>query len=150
VPYSAAGTELTHIEVFYLGQLVGAGAAAVVESAPGIFPVIVNQDGTYNSEIHPAPRGNYLIVFATGTGVSSGTNIAGLPAVAPYSPPALPLTVSVNGMEATVMWAGNAPGQVGLLQMNVRVPGGFVPSGSSPLHIRVGIGTSADLPLWLQ
>ncbi len=150
VPYSTAGAELTQIEVLYQGRTVGLGSAAVVESAPGVFPAILNQDGTYNSEQHLAPRGSYLTIFATGTGVSSGPNVSGLPAAEPYAPAALPLTVTINGMEATVLWAGNAPQLVGLLQINLRVPGGYIPSGTVPLVVKLGLGISPALPLWVQ
>jgi uncharacterized protein (TIGR03437 family) len=39
---------------------------------------------------------------------------------------------------ARVLFAGEAPGFVGLLQINAQVPAGFVPTGDLPLVLTVG------------
>ena len=46
--------------------------------------------------------------------------------------------------------AGSAPGLVGLLQVNLRVPGGYVPSGAVPLELTVGTTVSPDITIWVQ
>jgi uncharacterized protein (TIGR03437 family) len=51
---------------------------------------------------------------------------------------------------AQVAWAGSAPGLVGLLQVNVRVPGGYVPSGAVPVELTVGTAISPDMTIWVQ
>jgi uncharacterized protein (TIGR03437 family) len=40
---------------------------------------------------------------------------------------------------ADILFAGEAPGFVGLLQINAQVPGGFVPTGDLPLVLSVGM-----------
>jgi uncharacterized protein (TIGR03437 family) len=150
VPYTVALNTLTEIEVFYQGVSVNTASVPVVASAPGIFSVAVNQDGTYNSATNPAPRGTYLTFFATGEGLTNGPNISGQPAAAPYPQPDLPVTVTVSGMTSQVAWYGSAPGLVGLLQVNMLVPGGFVPSGAVPLALTVGTSVSPDLTVWVE
>jgi len=150
VPYTVAANAPTEIEVFYQGVSVNTASVPVVASAPGIFPVAVNQDGTYNSATNPAPRGTYLTFFATGEGLTNGPNISGQPAAAPYPQPGLPVTVTVSGMTSQVAWYGSAPGLVGLLQVNMLVPGGFVPSGAVPLALTVGTAVSPNLTIWVQ
>jgi uncharacterized protein (TIGR03437 family) len=150
VPYAVAGNALTHIEVVYQGQSVNTVDVAVVAAAPGIFSTAINQDGTYNSAANPAPRGTYLTLYATGQGLTNGPNISGQPAAAPYPQAILPVTVTVSGMTAVIYWAGSAPELVGLLQVNLRVPGAFVPSGAVPLELTVGTAVSPDLTIWVQ
>jgi uncharacterized protein (TIGR03437 family) len=150
VPYTVAGNTLTHIEVFYQGVSVNTADVAVAAAAPGIFSPAVNQDGSYNSQDNPAQRGTFLTFYATGEGLTNGPNLSGLPAAAPYPQPDLPVTVTVSGVTAQIAWYGSAPGLVGLLQANIRVPGGYVPAGAVPLELTVGTAVSADLTIWLQ
>jgi uncharacterized protein (TIGR03437 family) len=149
-PYGLDGSAITHIEVFYLGQSVAAADVAVAAAAPAIFSPVINQDGSYNSAANPAARGAYVTFYATGDGAGNGPNITGLPAAAPYSQPNQPLTVTVSGVAAQVLWDGSAPGLVGLLQVNLRVPAGFAPSGAVPLALTVGGAVSADVTVWVE
>jgi uncharacterized protein (TIGR03437 family) len=150
VPYTVSGNTLTHIEVFYQDSSMGTVDLAVVPAAPVIFSTVINQDGSYNSVTNPAPRGTLITFFATGEGLTNGPNVAGRPAAFPYPQPNLPVTVTVGGITAQVAFAGSAPGQVGLMQVNARVPGSFVPSGPVPLTLAVGTAISPDLTIWLQ
>ena len=149
-PYTVAGETVTQIEVLYQGVSVNTTSVAVAPAAPGVFSTAVNQDGTYNSPSNPAPRGTFLTVYATGQGLTNGPNISGQPAAAPYPQPNLPVTVTVGGVTVQVAWAGSAPGLVGLLQVNLRVPGGYVPSGAVPLELTVGTTVSPDITIWVQ
>lgn len=46
-------------------------------------------------------------------------------ATAPYSKPALPVSIRIGGQEADPVYVGAAPGLMsGMLQVNVRVPAG--------------------------
>ena len=44
-------------------------------------------------------------------------------------------TVSIGGMPADVMWYGNAPGYVGLQQINVSLPAGVAGTGRVPCTV---------------
>ena len=107
VPYTVSGESLTHIEVVYQGASVNTVDVPVVAAAPGIFPTVINQDGTYNSAANTAPRGTYMTFYATGEGLN-GSNVSGQAAAAPYAPPALPVTITVDGMSAQIAWVGSA------------------------------------------
>jgi uncharacterized protein (TIGR03437 family) len=39
---------------------------------------------------------------------------------------------------ANILFAGDAPGFVGLMQINAQVPSGFVPTGDLPVVLYVG------------
>ena len=74
--------------------------------APAIFtPGVLNQDNTVNSPATPAPLGSVLQIFLTGMPDSG--------AVA---------TVTIQNRNLVPLYAGAAPGLLGLEQVNVAVP----------------------------
>jgi uncharacterized protein (TIGR03437 family) len=150
VPYTVAGASSTHVELFYQNQPAGSMDVAVAAAAPGLFPAVVNQDGSTNSRTAPASRGTVVTLYATGDGLTNGANIAGLPAAPPYATPAARITLSIGGVNAQLLYAGSAPGLVGLLQINAVVPGSFVPPGQAMVTLTVGAVTSPVLSIWLQ
>jgi uncharacterized protein (TIGR03437 family) len=149
VPYETAG-DAAHVEVSYQGQLVGATDVQVAAAAPAIFPVIVNQDGSINSQSAPAVSGDIVVFYATGSGLMNTANVTGQAAAAPYPQPALPVGVTVAGINAEILYAGSAPGFVGVMQLNVQVPGGFVAPGQTSIQLTVGDFTSPAVTVWLE
>jgi uncharacterized protein (TIGR03437 family) len=149
-PYTIAGRDVTHMEVFYQGHSAGALDLPVAPAAPALFPVVVNQDGSPNSETEPASRGTVLTFYGTGEGLTDGSNVSGKMADAPYSRPLLPVTLVVAGIKTEILYAGSAPGMVGLLQVNARVPSGFVPRGPAFVELTVGTATAPSITIWLN
>ncbi len=127
VPYTIAGNAVTHVQTLYLGSPSGSLDLAVVAAAPALFPVAVNLDGSPNSATNPTALGSILTFYATGEGLTNGPNVSGQAAVAPYPSPLLTVTLTVAGFPAQILYAGSAPGEVGLMQVNARVPAGFIP-----------------------
>ncbi|MGA3016605.1 MAG: hypothetical protein ABSF62_05760 [Bryobacteraceae bacterium] len=150
VPYTVSGNSATHMEVFYQAKSAGTLDLTVMANVPAVFPTVVQQDGTYNSLTNPAPHGTFLTFYATGDGIEYGPDLAGLPAAVPYPFPVLPVTVTLAGMAAEVTYAGSAPGLVGILQVDARVPGSFVPSGPVPLILMVGTVQAPPVTVWVQ
>jgi uncharacterized protein (TIGR03437 family) len=149
-PYGVAGNASTNIQVVYQNANVNSTSVAVAAAAPGVFPSTINQDGTYNSASNPAFSGSYLTIYATGEGLTTGANIAGRPAAAPYPQPQQPVTVTISGVAAQIVWAGSAPGLVGLLQVNLIVPGPYLPSGAAPLELTIGSAAAPLMTVWVQ
>jgi uncharacterized protein (TIGR03437 family) len=150
VPYTVAGASVTHMEVFYQGRSAGTLDLQVAAAAPAIFAVAINQDGSTNSESAPALRGTILTLFATGEGLSDGANISGQAAGAPYPRPVLPVSLAIAGISADLLYAGAAPGGVGVLQVNARVPAGFVPPGLAAVELSIGGFTAPAATVWLK
>jgi uncharacterized protein (TIGR03437 family) len=150
VPYTIAGESVTEVVVTYQGQLAGTLNLPVVASAPALFAAALNQDGSLNSSTAPAARGTVVTFFGTGEGLTNGANIAGQAATAPYPIPILPVTLTVAGIAAQLLYAGEAPNFAGLLQVDAVIPGGFVPSGPVGVQLTVGVGTSPLFTVWLQ
>ena len=109
---------------------------------PGIFTV--NQSGSGPGAIldanfalvsssNPVRAGDVIQIFCTGLGATSPPVPSG--EFSPSSPPATtvtPVTATVDGLDAPVLFGGLAPGFVGLYQVNVQIPAG-VSSGEIEL-----------------
>jgi uncharacterized protein (TIGR03437 family) len=150
VPYTVAGSGTVNMEVRYNGQPTGTLTLNVVDTAPALFPALANQDGSINSQNRPAPRSSLITLYATGSGMTNGGNVSGQPAAAPYALPLLPVTLTIAGMPAEILFAGSAPGLVGVLQINARIPGGFVPAGPATVQLGVGAVVSPAMTIWLE
>jgi uncharacterized protein (TIGR03437 family) len=111
---------------------------------------VANPDGSVNSLTQPAPKNSIITLYATGTGLSSGSNITGQQATAPYAQPAASIALSIAGIPADILFAGSAPGFVGMLQINARTPASFVPSGPNSVVLTVGGASSPALTIWIQ
>jgi len=149
-PYTVAGNAVTHVQTLYQGSPTGSLDLAVVDAAPALFPVVVNPDGSPNSAIAPTALGSILTFYATGEGLTNGPNVSGQVAAAPYPSPRLPVTLTVAGFPAQILYAGSAPGAVGLLQVNARVPAAFIPTGPVVAELAVGSAVAPDLTIWLK
>jgi uncharacterized protein (TIGR03437 family) len=117
-----------------------------VGSEINIPTVVRNDDNELVTPSHPIHResGTDLVIYLTGLGGTSPSVPTGQPA--PSKPLAYALvqpTVTLGGVELPVLYAGLAPGLVGVDQINVSVPSS-VPQGMSvPLVITEGdISTS--------
>jgi uncharacterized protein (TIGR03437 family) len=148
VPYglTAATSQMT---VTYKGQSYGAIVLPVAAAVPAIFTAdqsghgqaaVLNQDGTLNSITNKAARGSVITFFVVGAGIMSPNVPDGSVSSGPVLPvPALPVKVSIRGVDATVQYAGAAPTYVsGLLQVNVFVPTSIDFGNLVPLMLSVG------------
>jgi len=103
----------------------------------------VNQDGSLNSDTNPAPKGSIVLLYGTGTGRTDPPAVDGQAAPAdPLQRVALPMAIEIAGVAAEVLFAGNAPGFVGLTQINVRVPASLTGQGRLPVTMILGPGVS--------
>jgi uncharacterized protein (TIGR03437 family) len=149
-PYELTGRASTQLQVIYQGVLVASQQVSLTGASPALFTanygtgnaVIVNEDGTINSSQNPAARGSLVVLYATGAGQTDPAGVTGQGAQAPFSQPLLPVSLTIANVPATILWAGSAPGFVGLMQINARVPSGFVPPGDLPVLLSVGTYTS--------
>jgi uncharacterized protein (TIGR03437 family) len=115
--------------------------------APAIFLIgdagaVVNQDGTLNGPFAPLPRGQALVIYATGLG----------PVEAQGQLSVVSTTVSVvlNGQELQPFYAGTAPGFPGLYQVNVSIPASTPPGSGLMLALKQAGGLSNKVLVALQ
>ena len=101
-------------------------------------------------ETEPAARYSVITLYGTGEGLTDGPNISGKAAAAPYPRPKLPVRLTVAGIDAEILFAGSAPGLVGTIQINARLPGGFVPVGQVAVQLTVGTAAAPPLTILLK
>jgi uncharacterized protein (TIGR03437 family) len=92
------------------------------------------------------PWFRYLPFYACGPGLMS-TNSDGsvTPLTPPFATPQQPVSVTIRGVNAQVLYAGAAPGFVsGLLQINVIVPTSIDFGSHVPLSLTIGNYSSQD------
>jgi uncharacterized protein (TIGR03437 family) len=116
------------------------GVAGPDNSVPAVVRSSNNQLVTMSNPVH---RGDMLVIYLTGMGRTSPAVEAGQPA--PGDPPVSVLIapeVTIGGVGLPVYFAGLSPGQIGVYQINVRVPD-LVPLGlAQPLTITQGGGST--------
>ncbi len=131
----------------------------ILPGAPSVFrsgvagpltdvPTIVRySNGQLVTDSDPVHKNDTLVIYLTGLGLTTPAVPTGMPA--PSDPLAVALvkpTVTIGGVALPVSYYGLAPGEVGVYQINVRVPS-TVPIGLSvPLAISQG-GFSSSLSL---
>jgi uncharacterized protein (TIGR03437 family) len=156
VPYEIAGRASTTLVVQYKNTPSSSISLRVADSAPGIFVLnvagqgaILNQNGTVNGVANPAQKDSIVVIYATGEGSTNPPGTTGLRIPADGSVlkrPLLPLSVTIGGRTAEVLYAGSAPGLIsGALQINVRVPLDAPSSGAVPVVLTVGSSSSQGL-----
>jgi uncharacterized protein (TIGR03437 family) len=130
VPWGVTGTTAS-IVVTAGSTTLQTFQVPLAAAAPGLFPfsggaLAFNQDGTLNSTTNAAAAGTVVVLYATGLGQTDPAGVDG----ARYGSLVLaetvaPVTATVGGKTAVVVYAGSAPGQLsGVMQVEVVVPAG--------------------------
>jgi uncharacterized protein (TIGR03437 family) len=131
VPREVAGKKTTEVVVEYQGKRSPPVTLAVIDSAPALFTLnasgkgqaaMLNETGCCNSVRNPALRGTAATLYATGEGRTSPGRIA------------RNISVTVGGVPAEILYTG----QLGVLQVNFRVPANAPVGDTVPLVLTVG------------
>jgi len=125
------------------GTVAGSTNFLVQSVAPGLFllgqgrAAVLNEDYSINAENQPAAAGSYISAYMTGLGPVDNPVPTGQAASAnPLSRITSPVTATIGGQPATVLFAGLAPGFAGFYQVNLMVP--QLQPGDYALQITVG------------
>lgn len=153
VPYEVTGNA-TQIEVQNNGGPTIAWGVPVAPSAPGIFTrdstgigqaAVLNQDGSVNSVSSPAARGSVIQIFATGEGVTVPAGVTGSITGTEVKTPVLPVDLTIDGLDAQLIFKGSAPHSVaGLFQVNAVVPMNVTPGSAVPIVLKIGAAQSQN------
>lgn len=125
------------------------------QSGRGPGAILVQKAGSSVASLvtasNPATAGDALLIFCTGLGTVSPAVAAGAATPAsPLSKTDNPVTVTVGGQNAAVLFAGLAPGFVGLYQVNVTVPKGITPAAGVPLVMTVAGADSVPVTVAIK
>jgi uncharacterized protein (TIGR03437 family) len=143
------------IQVTCNGNAVETVAIPAAQTNPAIFTQsgsgkgpgsIVNSTGSVNTAGNPALAGTYISVYVTGFGPFNPPSPDGLKRLA------YPVTATIGGINATVLYSGEAPTETsGLQQINIQLPAGVPPGANVPVTLTVnGSPTQAGVTVAIQ
>ena len=158
VPYSVAGKASSQMQIKYNGVTSPAITVPVVRAAPGLFTspsvgsgqaAMLNQDNSVNSASNPATAGSVVVLFGTGEGQTNPPGVDGAVSISTFPLISQNVTVTIGGVNAQVLYAGEAPFLVaGVFQINVMVPASIKPSSSVPVIVTIGgVSSRSDVTL---
>jgi len=96
--------ELGTAWTYQLPVAIAAPALFALNAGSGLA-LALNADNTPNSETNPAPRGSAVSLYATGMGLADN-----------------PAGVVIGRIPAELLFVGDAPGLLGITQINIRLP----------------------------
>jgi uncharacterized protein (TIGR03437 family) len=121
----------------------------VAMARPAVFVMVDAENPTVPiSASTPVTAGKTLVIYCEGLGAVDQSVVAGQ--ASPAAPPAQtqnPVTVTIGGEQAQVLFAGLTPGLAGLYQVNAVVPANVAVGTSVPVVITAGGLSSAPVPL---
>ncbi len=135
VPSLVAGRRSTTISINTPSGTIAGPSVPVVNTLPQVSSVNIfglanalNQDGTVNTGLNPAPRGSIVTIWATGGGAQSFTPDRSINSSLQGNP--YPISVLSRSAQPSfgytsleVLYAGDAPDQPsGVIQVNFRLP----------------------------
>jgi len=166
VPWQLRAPAITAANV----EVVTAGGRSparmiVFGDRPGIFTtqqngqgpgIITHANGSLVTLANPAANGEVLVMYCTGLGAVTNQPASG--GISPSGPLAVSMVtpnVTIGNVAARVLFAGLAPGYIGLYQVNVEVPANARPLPNDPdgpvvrVSMTVGsmLGNTVTLPL---
>jgi endo-1,4-beta-xylanase len=145
IPYAIApGPAL--VQVISNGVAGGSAVITVQQAAPSILTwtdsagntraIATNQDYSLNSSTNCAASGSYVTVWMMGSGPLNNPIASGAAApTSTLSQETLTTTGTIGGTSENAIFAGMAPGFVGLMQVSLPVPPA---SGDQPVQVEVG------------
>jgi uncharacterized protein (TIGR03118 family) len=151
VPYEIAGSTSASVLMTVGSQTAAPFTVPVAPTSPGLFTinytgtgqvVALNADGTVNSAANPAARGSSIMLFATGEGVTAPADTDGIGEANATLVPTAPITVTFDGISATVASDTSFPKDVsGVLDITVTVPTNIAPGLANVLLTAGGVST---------
>ncbi len=165
IPWELAGSQQASVTATVGGQVSTPQTVSLAAFAPAIFTLnlqgtgqgailIANTAllaGSQGSGSRAALKGEYISIFCTGLGAVSNQPATGAAASAdPLSNTTTKPTVTIGGVDATVTYAGLAPGFAGLYQVNAQVPAGAPAGGTVAVVMKIGASTSNTATIAVQ
>jgi uncharacterized protein (TIGR03437 family) len=129
------------------GRLLGDSTVQMTTVVPGLFTqagngsgaaIAVNVDGTLNSQNNPALAGSIITLYGTGQGFVPGAPPDGQASTAVQNPRPPTVFIFPDSVSSTgIKYAGLAPGEVGLWQINVQIPSDIITLATQPTWVIV-------------
>ena len=154
MPATVIGSSSASVQAACGTLVSGSIQLPVAIAAPGIFTITqtgkgqaaaINQNGVLNNALSPAAAGQIVSLYVTGLGPYNAAGADGLQHMA------LPIQAFLGGAQATVQYAGNAPGYTfGLQQVNIVVPQGVSGLATALTLSAGGVNSQPGVTLAIQ
>ena len=137
IPFEVSTGDSVPVAISVGGLLTAPQNYLIAPAQPGIFiagdsAAILDASFQLVTAQNPVRVGDTIQIFATGLGDTDPEVGSGEPAPS-FSTVSNPVTVTIGGIAAPVVFQGLAPGFVGRYQVNVVVPSGVSPGSAVPL-----------------
>ncbi len=152
VPFGVSGKATTRMQVTSGDAVIADLPLPVVAWTPALFTqdssgtgpgAILNADSTINSPLNPAARESVVVLFGGGAGQTDPPAQDGQVNGDASRRLSASVSVLIGGVEAEVLYAGDAPGLVaGIVQINCRIPPGVGAAFDVPVVWRIGASSS--------
>lgn len=128
-------------------------------AAPAIFTangsgsgqgLVVSLQGKLAAAATPVAPGQWVVIYCTGLGSASNRPATGAAVADASSPTVRTPLVTIGGVQATLNFAGLAPGYVGVYQVNALVPADTAPGSSVPLTLTIDGAPSNTVTIAVQ
>ncbi len=148
VPESVAGNSSVDVVVTHGGHVSSTWTSPVSTADPALFTMgasgqgqaaALNSDGTLNGKTNPAARGTFVTLF--GSGFGEWNQLVPDGAVIGSTPPSTktPVSVTIGGSDAKVLYAGGAPGLVnGVVAVVAVIPNDVAAGDAVSVVVTVG------------
>lgn len=147
IPYGIAVNTSQQVAVSRGSSISVPQQITVADASPGIFTtdrsgkgqgiivgVKLSGDQAVADPTHPVSAGDVVVIYCTGLGEVNPPLIAGNAAsLTQLEYTAHPVTLTIGGVQAPVLFAGLTPGYVGLYQVNASVPPGITSGDQVPV-----------------
>jgi uncharacterized protein (TIGR03437 family) len=157
VPWECPSTGSVPMTVTANGQTSAPQAVTLAAASPGVFTqgasstgngAILHANNSLVTPANPAQAGETVVVYCAGLGPTAPSFATGSAAVG-ANQTVNPVTASIGGQAASVVYSGMTTNFVGLYQVNVVVPPGL--SGSQSIVIKVaGLASQAGVTLFVN
>ena len=161
VPYGIAVNTAQQVAVAHGNSISVPQQITIAAAAPGIFAsdgsgkgqgIIVGVKASGAQAVadpaHPVSAGDVMVIYCTGLGEVNPPIVAGNAASLTQLEQAVnPVSVTIGGVPAPVLFSGLTPGYVGLYQVNASVPAGIAPGDQVPVVITSAGQSSAPVTI---
>jgi uncharacterized protein (TIGR03437 family) len=134
VPYDVSSLAPSTIQIIQDSNTLSSFPVWADTTDPGVFPGVLNQDGTLNSQANPAKSGSTVSLYATGWQTKFGSLIGQI-ATRAYDQCAANLLGPCLASGGIVTYGGSAPGLV---------------TGVSQFNVQLDATTSSQVSLWIS
>ncbi|MCC6537919.1 MAG: putative Ig domain-containing protein [Bryobacterales bacterium] len=152
LPYEAQANVPQQIAVWRGSRRSPYAEVAVAPAQPTVFVAVDGENpGIIADGRNPVARGKAIVIYCEGLGaVQPAAGTGQLVPAQPLSYVQAPVTVTIGGQAATVLFAGLTPGLTGLYQVNAVIPETVTPGAQVPVVVTAGTLSSEAVAIGVR